>query len=87
MTTAPCRRRNGDAVLRVENFGDLITADHIFINEGCESRNNHPYAVVVQDFATQWSPSNQCKTKNFSGDGEAFTEVSRAIGKAESHLH
>ena len=28
ITRAPCRRRNGEAVLRAENFGDLITADH-----------------------------------------------------------
>ena len=25
---APCRRRNGEAVPRAVNFGDLITADH-----------------------------------------------------------
>ena len=28
ITRAPCRRRNGEAVLRAEKFGDLITADH-----------------------------------------------------------
>ena len=28
ITRAPCRRRNGGAVPRAENFGDLITADH-----------------------------------------------------------
>ena len=28
MTRAVCRRRNGGTVLRAENFGDLITADH-----------------------------------------------------------
>ena len=28
ITRAPCRRRIGEAVLRAENFGDLITADH-----------------------------------------------------------
>ena len=27
-TSAPCRRRNGGAEPRAENFGDLITADH-----------------------------------------------------------
>ena len=27
-TRAPCRRRNGKAVPRAANFGDLITADH-----------------------------------------------------------
>ena len=27
----------GGAVLRAENFGDLITADHKVLSEGCES--------------------------------------------------
>ena len=30
---------------------------------GCESRNNHRYAVVLQDLATQWIQSYPCKTK------------------------
>ena len=47
ITRAPCRRRNGGAVLRAENFGDLITADHKVLSEKCESRNNHRYAIVV----------------------------------------
>ena len=33
MTGAPCRRRFGEAVPRAEKFGDLITADHILLNE------------------------------------------------------
>ena len=45
------------------NFGDLMTADHKVLSEGCESRNNHRYAVVVQDLATQWIQSHPCKTK------------------------
>ena len=44
ITKAPCRRRVGGAVLRAENFGDLITADHKSLSENCESRNNHRYA-------------------------------------------
>ena len=63
ITMAPCRRRNSGAVLRAENFGDLITADHKVLNEGCESRNNHRYAVVVQDLATQLIQAYPCKTK------------------------
>ena len=55
ITRAPCRRRNGGAVLRAENFGVLITADHKVLSDNCESRNNHRYAVVVQDLATQWN--------------------------------
>ena len=63
ITRAPCRRRNGEAVLRADNFGDLITADHKVLSERCESRNNYRYAVVVQDLATQWIQSYPCKTK------------------------
>ena len=63
ITTAPCRRRNGEAVPRAVNFGDLITADHKVLSDNCESRNNHRYAIVVQDLATQWIQSYRCKTK------------------------
>ena len=38
ITRAPCRRRNGGTVPRAENFGDLISADHEVLSEGCESR-------------------------------------------------
>ena len=63
ITRAPCRRRNGRVVFRAENLGDLITADHKVLSEGCESRNNHRYAIVVQDKATQWIQSYPCKQK------------------------
>ena len=63
ITRAPCRRRNGRAVPRAENFGDLITADHKVLSIRCESRNNHRYAVVVQDLDTQWIQAYPCKTK------------------------
>ena len=45
---------------RAENVGDFIPADHKVLSEGCESRNNHRYAVVVQDLATQWLQSYPC---------------------------
>ena len=41
ITRAPCRRRIGGAVPRAEIFGDMITADHKVLSEGCESRNNY----------------------------------------------
>ena len=75
MTRAPCRRRTGGVVPRAENFGDLITADHKVLSEGCESRNNHRYAVVVQDLATQRVQSYPCKTKT-SQETEKSTKVS-----------
>ena len=63
MTRSPCRRRTGEALPRAEKFGNLTTADHKVLNEECESRDNHQYAVVVQDLATQWIQSYPCITK------------------------
>ena len=50
-------------VPRAINFGDLITADHKVLSDNCESLNNHRYAVVVQDSATQWIQAYPCKNK------------------------
>ena len=63
ITRAPCRRRNGEAVPRAVNFGDLKTAEYKVLSDKCESRNNHRYAVVVQDLATQWIQAYPCKNK------------------------
>ena len=60
---APCRRRNGEAVPRATNFGDLITADHKVLSDNCESRINHRYTIAVQDLATQWIQAYPCKNK------------------------
>ena len=40
----------------------MITADHKVLSEESESRNNHRYAVVVQDLATRWIQSYPCKS-------------------------
>ena len=53
-----------DLLHEQKKFGDLITADHKILNEGSESQNNHRYAVVVQDLATQWIQSYPCENKN-----------------------
>ena len=63
ITRGPCRKRTGTVVPRAGNVGDWITADHKVLSERCESRNNHRYAVVVQDLATQWIRSYPCRTK------------------------
>ena len=36
ITRAPCRTRNGEAVPRAENVGDLITADHKVLSDNCD---------------------------------------------------
>ena len=75
ITSAPCRRRNGGAVLRAENFGDLITADHKVLSESCESRNNHRHAIVVQDLSIQWIQVISVQNKNFSGNTKELAKV------------
>ena len=84
ITRAPCRRRIGRVVLRAENFGDLITADHKVLSDNCESRNNHRYAVVVQDLATQWIQSYPCKTKLHRKPREACKSSWSQIGNLMS---
>ena len=88
ITRAPCRRRNGEAVPRAANFGDLITADHKVLSDNCESRNNHRYAVVVQDLATQWIQAYPCKKKqNFTRNPEKLAKVPGKREETKSHLH
>ena len=64
----------------------FITADHKVVNEECESRNNHRYAVVVQDLATQGFSLICVKTKLHSKQ-KKLAEVPRVIRKAKGHLH
>ena len=97
ITRAPCRRRKGEAVPRADNFGDLITADHKVLSDNCQSRNNHRYAVEVQDLATQWIQAYPCKKKKNSQETQRslqkfleperkpkviYTDDSLEVGKA-----
>ena len=50
------------------NFGD-------FNLQNCESRNNHRYAIVVQDLATQWIQVVSVQNKNFSGNTKELAKV------------
>ena len=84
ITRAPCRRRNGGAVPRAENFGDFITADQKVLSDNCESRNNHRCAVVVQDLATKWIQAYPCKQKLHRKPREACTSSWSPIGSLKS---
>ena len=83
ITRAPCRRRKGEAVPRADNFGDLITADHKVLSENCESRNNHRYAVVVQDLATQWIQAYPLQKQNFTRNPAQLAKVPGAREEAK----
>ena len=88
ITRASCRRRNGGAVPRAENFGDLITAAHKVLSENCESRNNHRYAVVVQELATKWIQSYPCKTKTLQETHRSLQKFLEPDGKPKViHTH
>ena len=80
LVTAPCKRR-------AEKFGDLITADHKLLSEGCESRNKHRYAVVVQDLGTQWIRSFPCKRKTSQETEWSLQKFLEPIWKPKSHIH
>ena len=84
ITRVPCRRRNSGAVPRAANFGDLTTADHKVLSDNCESRNNHRYAVVVQDLATQWIQAYPCKTKTSQENREACKSSWSPTGNLKS---
>ena len=68
-------RSIGTVVPRAEHFAGLITADHKILSEESESRNNHRYAVVVQDLAAQWIHSYPCKTKTSQETQKSFMKI------------
>ena len=87
ITIALCRRRNGEAVPRAANFGDLITADHKVLSDNCESRNNHRYAVVVQDSSHSMDPGVSVQKQNFTRNPEKLAKVPGTREETKSHLH
>ena len=88
ITRAPCRRRKGEAVPRDDNFGDLITADHKVLSDNCESRNNHRFAVVVQDLVSHsMDPGVSVQKQNFTRNPEKLAKVPGTREETKSHLH
>ena len=87
ITRGPYRKRNNSQLHRAEKFGDLVTAEHKVLNEEGQSRNNHKYAVIVQDLATQWIQSYPCKAKTLKRDDEKLAEVPRFESQSDSDSH
>ena len=87
VSQGPVQKTNGAAVPRAENVGDLTTADHKVLSDNCESRNNHRYAVVVQDLANSMYPSISVQNKNFTRNPEKLAKVLWADQETKSHLH
>ena len=72
--------------LEQKNLVTLITADHKVLSDNCESRNNHRYAVVVQDLATQWIQPDPWKTKLLRKPREACKSSWSQLGNLKSFL-
>ena len=71
----------------VKNFGELITADHKVLSEGCASRNNRRYAVMVQDLAHSMDSILSVQNQDFSGNRQELAKVLGAEKEAQSHLY
>ena len=84
ITRAPCRRGNGEAVPRAANFDDLLTADHKVLSDNYESRNNHRYAVVVQDLDSM-DPDVSMQKQNFTRNPEKLSKVLGTREETNSH--
>ena len=84
MTRTPCKRRTDEAGRRAEKFEVLITSDHKVFNEEDESRNNHRYAVVLQDMVTKWIQSYLRTTKTSQLTERTLRKFSRVVGNFES---
>ena len=63
------------------------TADHKVLTEGTEFRNDHRYAVVVKDLATQWIQSYPCKAKTYQETERSLRKFFEPSEKLESHLY
>ena len=72
------------SILRAEKYGDLTTAEHKILSEGCESRNNHRYAVVVQVLATHKNP---CQTKTSQESEKNLRKFTETVAEAKSYSY
>ena len=72
------------SILRTGKYGVLTTAEHKILHEGCESRNNHRYAVVVPVLATQWNP---CQTKTSQETEKNVRKFTETVAEATSNSY
>ena len=85
ITRAPCRRRIGRDELRAENFGDLITADHEVLSEGCASRKQSSTCSRGAGLGHAMDPVVSVQNKNFSGNTKELCKTSWSqIGSLKS---
>ena len=75
ITRAPCRRRNGEAVPRAANFGDLITADHKVLSDNCEISKQSPICSRGAGSSHLMDPGVPVQKQNFTRNPEKLAKV------------
>ena len=87
ITRAPCRRRNGEAVPRAVNFGDLITADHKVLSDKLRISKQSPILNRGAGSCHSMDPGIAVQNQNFTRNPEKLAKVPRTREETKSHLH
>ena len=87
ITRASSRRRTGTVVPRAEHSGDMITADHKVLSEGCESRKKSSIRCSGTRLGNTVDTIIPMKNRNLPGSGKELTKVLGADEETKSHLH
>ena len=72
---------------KAEHVGDLITADHKVLSEGCEFSKQSSIRCGGARFGTTVDTIIPVQSKIFPGDPEELTKVLGADEETKSHLH
>ena len=75
ITRAPCRRRNGEAVPRTANFGDLITADHKVPKRRLRISKQSSIRSRGAGLGHPMDPGLSVQNKNFTGNSKKLAKV------------
>ena len=66
LTAKPCPRRHRPEEMRAFNFGEIVTADHIIINEDDAGLRGERTALVIKDRGTKWMECHPLPDKSAS---------------------
>ena len=87
ITRAPCRIRKGEAVPRVVNFCDLITADYKVLSDELRISKQSPICSRGAGFSHSMDPGVSVQKQNFTRNPAQLAKVLGAREEAKSHLH
>ena len=75
ITRAPCRRHNRGAVLRSENFGDLITVDHKVLSDTLRVSKQSSIRSRGSGSSHSMDPGVSVQKQNFTRNPEKLAKV------------